>query len=78
MKTKAKVVMFAAILGNTLGAVGSTVVAETLIGFVKHDPNSYLRNQHHDAVTAAGIVCPGSADPVATIADLLSFAGAPI
>jgi len=64
--------------GNSLGAVGSTIVAETLIGFVKHDPNSYLNNQHRDAVTDNGIVCPGCTDPVATIAHMLSCAGASI
>lgn len=63
--------------GSSLGAVGSRLVAETLIGMIKYDPNSYWNNRAHDAVTDAGIVLNGAAQPIATIADLLDVAGVP-
>lgn len=63
--------------GNRLGSVGSRLVAETLIGLVRKDRTSYLNNPMDPAVTASGIsVAPGHV--VATIGELLSFAGAPI
>jgi hypothetical protein len=63
--------------GNRLGAVGSRIVAETLIGLVRKDRTSYLNNPSDPAVTAGGIsVAPGHV--IATISDLLTFAGAPI
>lgn len=59
--------------GERLGVVGSTLVAETLVGLVKCDPNSYLNNQHAAEVHSDGIeVAPGTR--IATIADLLDFA----
>ncbi len=62
--------------GQSLGEVGSRLVAETLIGLVKQDPNSYLNNLHEPAVKDDGIVIKGS--KIATIADLLKFAEVPI
>lgn len=63
--------------GNSLGAVGSTLVAETLIGLVKLDPNSYLNNAHHPAVQPDGIHVPASGGEavISTIADILVGAG---
>jgi len=63
--------------GNALGYVGSKLVAETLIGFLKKDPNSYLNNQDHPNVTAAGIQVNANTT-IATIADMLEFAGVTI
>lgn len=63
--------------GKTLGAVGSRLVAETLIGLLKADPNSYLNNLHHPAVTDKGIaVAHGSGSSViGSVADIVRFAG---
>ncbi len=48
--------------GQSLGAVGSRIVAETLIGLVKQDVNSYLNNCCDPAVMLDGIqVKPGAA-----------------
>lgn len=63
--------------GKTLGAIGSRIVAETLIGLVKTSPNSYVAYEYEPTVTHEGIeVAPGA--KIATVADLLSFAGVPI
>ena len=40
--------------GRHLGAVGSRLVAETLLGSLKRDPDSYL-NSRHPAIGEAGI-----------------------
>lgn len=63
--------------GCSLGAVGSTLVAETLIGLVKQDPNSYLNNPQDEAVTPHGIGVPpaNGISVIATIGDLLIHAG---
>jgi hypothetical protein len=61
--------------GNTLGEVGSRIVAETLIGLIKHDPQSYL-NQDGGWTPAQGVRL-ANGDPVVTIRDLLHFAGLP-
>ena len=63
--------------GNSLGAVGSRIVAETLIGLIKHDPNSFLNNAHHGRVRGRGIKLPGCISPIASIADILEYAGMP-
>jgi hypothetical protein len=63
--------------GNTLGAVGSRLVAETLIGLIKHDPNSFLNNALHGRVSGRGIKLPGRILPIASIADILEYAGVP-
>ncbi|MEM9922002.1 MAG: heme peroxidase family protein [Bacteroidota bacterium] len=44
--------------GLRLGVVGSKIVAETLIGLVKSDPNSYL-NSNDAAIKKDGIDLPG-------------------
>ena len=63
--------------GNRLGSVGSRIVAETLIGLVRKDRTSYLNNLTDPAVTATGISV-ASGQVIATISDLLTFAGVPI
>jgi len=64
--------------GNSLGAVGSSMVAETLIGLVKADPNSYLNNFHHSAVQPDGIHVwdnQGKSFVISTIGDIIACAG---
>lgn len=63
--------------GNSLGAVGSRLVAETIVGFIKHDPNSFLNNLNHTRVTNGGIKVPGRAEPIGTLADMLDYTGVP-
>jgi hypothetical protein len=58
--------------GNTLGAVGSRIVVETIIGQIRHDRTSYL-NQGGWSPTAGVRLPDGS--PVRTIPDFLRFAG---
>ncbi|HPQ99006.1 MAG: hypothetical protein H6561_00695 [Lewinellaceae bacterium] len=61
-------------LGERLGAVGSRLVAETLIGLIKTDKNSFLNNQHAPEVKNNGIeIVPGTL--ISNIQDLLKFAG---
>ncbi len=64
--------------GNALGAVGSNIVAETLVGLVKADPNSYLNNFQDPAVQPDGIhikTKTGEKAVISTIGDIISFAG---
>ena len=75
--------------GETLGEVGSRMVAETLIGFLKHDPNSFWNNGYlaspkyslwrklvwHGRVTPDGIKVPGRAKPIASLADMIDYTG---
>lgn len=58
--------------GNTLGAVGSRIVAETIIGQVRFDTTSYLHQP--DWSPDAGVRLDNGA-PVRSIADFLRFAG---
>jgi Animal haem peroxidase len=58
--------------GNTLGAVGSRIVAETIIGHIRHDSTSYL-NQSSWTPTA-GVRLPDG-NPIRSIADFLRMAG---
>jgi hypothetical protein len=62
--------------GESLGAVGSRLVAETIIGLLKHSPNSYLNCSARE-ITASGIELPGPGKPttICTIGDLLRYAG---
>lgn len=61
--------------GQTLGEVGSRLVAETLVSLVKNDPNSYLNNKTDEAVSDDFIdVLPGQRGRVATLADMLETA----
>ncbi|GAA2475364.1 peroxidase family protein [Winogradskya humida] len=58
--------------GNTLGAVGSRIVAETIIGQVRFDRTSYLNQTSWSPVD--GVRFPDGS-PVNSIADFLRFAG---
>jgi len=62
--------------GNSLGAIGSRLVAETLIGFVKHDSNSYLNFHFHGRVGFNGVKVPRRYDPIASISDIIDYVGA--
>jgi hypothetical protein len=67
--------------GNRLGAVGSRLVAETLIGLLKNDPNSYLNNTHHHNVAANGIrvwTDQHQERTIGSIAELLEYAAVPL
>jgi len=59
--------------GNSLGEAGSRIVAETLIGQLRYDPDSYL-NVAGGWNPAQGVLLPGG-DPIVTIKDLFRFAG---
>jgi len=58
--------------GNTLGAVGSRIVVETIVGQIRHDPRSYLNQTAW--TPSAGVRLPDGS-PVRTIVDFLRFAG---
>ncbi|MGO9265694.1 MAG: peroxidase family protein [Candidatus Binataceae bacterium] len=62
--------------GNRLGSVGSRIVAETLSALVYRDRASYLNNLQDPAVKPNGIDVGGTI--IATIAELLQFAGVPL
>mgnify|MGYP000211548534 CR=1 FL=1 len=67
--------------GNRLGAVGSRIVAETLMGLLKNDPNSFLNNRHDPNISDRGIELwtdRHDRTRIATIADMVEFAGAPV
>ena len=59
--------------GNSLGEVGSRIVAETLIGQLRADPESYL-NQDGGWSPEQGVLLPDG-EPIVTIKDLFRFAG---
>jgi len=59
--------------GNFLGEVGSRIVAETLIGQLRNDPESYL-NQEGGWDPAMGMRLPDD-ELIVTIKDLFRFAG---
>jgi hypothetical protein len=59
--------------GNSLGEVGSRIVAETLIGQLRADPESYL-NQDGGWSPEQGVLLPDG-EPMVTIKDLFRFAG---
>lgn len=60
--------------GKTLGAVGSRLVCETIIGLLASSSNSYLNNRHDPAVTEKGVKVTSS-NTIANISDFLRFAG---
>ncbi len=65
--------------GVTLGAVGSRIVAETLIGLVKADKNSFFNNSWHPSIEThqdkpAIRLGPGDGGLVSDLAGLLRFA----
>lgn len=59
--------------GNTLGALGSRIVCETIIGQLVNDPDSYL-TQHIPWDPSKGAKFENG-DLIVTIRDLLKFAG---
>ncbi|GAA0810180.1 peroxidase family protein [Spirilliplanes yamanashiensis] len=59
--------------GNFLGEVGSRIVAETLIGQLRADPDSYL-GRYRPWTPAEGVRLPNG-EPIVTITDLFRFAG---
>ena len=59
--------------GHHLGEVGSRIVAETLVGLVKDDPNGVLKSGHDPAVHSDGIDC--GVIKVRGIGDILEGAG---
>ncbi|NBB70541.1 MAG: hypothetical protein GVY33_09515 [Alphaproteobacteria bacterium] len=61
--------------GCSLGEVGSRLVAETIVGALAYDPVSYLNNRAHGRVRANGIKVPKRTKPVATLADIVDYAG---
>jgi hypothetical protein len=58
--------------GNTLGAVGSRIVAETIIGQIRYDRTSFLNQTSWSPMD--GVRLPDGA-PVDSIEDFLRFAG---
>lgn len=61
--------------GEHLGEVGSRIVCETILFFLKSDPNSYLHHRSDTAVKANGIdVDPGSGGTIRNLRNILAFA----
>ena len=65
--------------GNTLGPMGSRIVAETIIGLIRADRNSYL-NSAQPWEPSLGVLLPPDQThqeprPIRTIMDMLRFAG---
>ena len=56
--------------GNSLGDVGSRVIAETILGLLRYDPMSYLNR----GWTPAQGVRLDDGGPIVTIGDFLRFA----
>ncbi len=70
--------------GNSLGAVGSRLVAETILGSLECDPDSYL-NSDSSAIRRDGIEMPRCRtrrherpERIACLADMLAYADVPI
>jgi len=62
--------------GERLGEIGSRIVCETIINFLKQDPTSYLNNKDDKAVRTDGVdVDPGPGGKIKTLANILHFAG---
>ena len=61
--------------GNALGELGSRIVAETIIGQLQADPDSYL-NHPGGWDPSQGVKLPNG-DPIVTIRDFIQFAGIP-
>jgi hypothetical protein len=59
--------------GRTLGELGSRLVSETIIGHVRHDSTSYLR-QEHPWTPDDGVKLPNGKS-ITSINDFLRFAG---
>lgn len=61
--------------GESLGAVGSRIVAETLIGLLKADPNSFLNGAAQGRYGDDGINVGGRIGKIASLSDLLQSVG---
>jgi len=61
--------------GRSLGEVGSRLVAETILGALAYDPVSYLNSRDHGRVRCSGIKVPKRTRPIATLADIIDYAG---
>jgi hypothetical protein len=62
--------------GDSLGEVGSRIVAETIIGLIKNDPSSYLNQGEYNGVwdPSKGVKLPNGGE-IRVIGDFLKFAG---
>jgi hypothetical protein len=66
--------------GDSLGEVGSRIVAETIIGLMQNDPSSYLNEHEHDGDDdhlwnpSKGVKLPNGGE-IRSIGDFLKFAG---
>jgi hypothetical protein len=58
--------------GNTLGEVGSRIVAETIIGLLRKDPDSYLN--HNWDPSKSPLRVGAQRKPIVRIIDMLRFA----
>jgi hypothetical protein len=63
--------------GQTLGAVGSRMVAEVMVGLLMADKTSYLNNRFDDAVTNRGIRVDSGFEStvIGSLADIIRHAG---
>lgn len=62
--------------GERLGEIGSRIVCETIINFLKQDPTSYLNNADDVAVRKDGIdVDSGPGGKIKKLSNILKFAG---
>jgi hypothetical protein len=62
--------------GQRLGALGSRIVAETIVSLIKQDPNSYMNNRHDKALDKEGEVdIDGGGGKIKTLKDFFDFAG---
>lgn len=59
--------------GDSLGEVGSRIVAETIIGLIKNDPSSYLNEGDHGWNPSKGVKLPNGGE-IRVISDFLKFA----
>ena len=66
--------------GNRLGALGSRIVAETIVSLLKQDPNSYLNNLSDPALDKAtknnpSVNMDGPGGKISSLKDFFKFAG---
>ena len=63
--------------GDTLGPVGSRLLAETVIGLLRADPGSYLNHPCNRAVTPRGIEIASTFNTatIGSLADMVRYAG---
>jgi hypothetical protein len=60
--------------GNSLGELGSRIVAETQIGIMRGDPSSYLNDGSGGWDPSKGVQLPDGGGPIVTIRDFFAFA----